>query len=1322
MLQQINYIDLKYRNLLTNIIFLAVLLLIFGLAYRNLIPWQMLASCDLTAWFHNTTDALTNFNHPWSDIFLGRVMPITPGEFLLESSLISISGGNAGIAQGIFYLSLLPISAIGMYYLLGTFIGSNPYRIIVSILYGVNGLTVVWFMGGGQALLPWHAFFPLLMLYLIKILEKDDGRIKNILIFSLLLALIASFQIHMYMLWLFLPFILVFFLLEIANRRDYKYTLRTILLFTTSAIILTFLLLPILIGHILDIFGYYINTEEASLFTGGYTVDYLVQSVLDNYNNENTKTMFLNFGYVIFPMIFLTFLVRDRVKKKYYLGFLLISSLTLLFALLLSTNWIAGILRIFPGIFVVRSPARLAFVLSWCLFPMLGILTSEVYQRINFNKISQWKTPFFRATKNISLSGILIGISFFGVTGDYKPPESSGYLDNMAMFINGENDFGSIDLGEIPPYFQDIHDWLDNRHQEEGFFRTLWLPCDRITVNKVLLRYDPLTFVGISDEVNYFTLTLMPLLNRSTDEIGKLLLPYNVKYVVVPLEGWTGKYLENWYQGEPRIAYQPPFGYYAVGDPLKYIPLLEKQKDLRIVTSNRNYAIYENTEFTGDKHVSAYNKLLLVAPFSVINESTKSSSGNNLVHNPGFEDGIKSWISVDTNGSVYSNDDKTKYYGNASLKMDMNDLGSYASVYQYVLIDGGENYEFSLTAKANNTTTSNVRIYFRDENNENIYLGEDTYLKLSIPLQEEWSTIDTVIESPDNAVVMQISLDMGMGWSFMDQEKPATVWFDEIRVCKSAVQHPLQNLNYLYGYQNGLEEFPQNHLDGWSVTPANFPYEYLRGQMFVQVPKLLSKAPHIIDGNELIVYGDYIPSAQYLNDYLGASNAVVFFGDVDQNNILGEVYSQPDTLLFVYEAESELIPIPIEIEKKGSPTTLQDDDQQTFWTGAVTRQGNIGTPEFLDTETEKVSGNSSLQITVGEGEGASWYIYHTYDEPQNWLGNDELNLGFDTFNFYWYGLNTGGSINLTAMTSPYDYFQTTFTDNFSGWKHMEVPLEYFLTAGNPCWCEIIHIELQMVHENIAGQWYMDRMYLDITPEKPKQEWSYIKDTTMSYDRGITFVGRWNAEKDFYVPRDSYYSTLLRIQGDCNNTTLLIDEKPVAYCNSYADDTSFAWLETSDIFLETGMHTLSFSIEGDVTIIDQFLLLSTIRSGTSFQDIFSFDAPEFTYNRSNPAQYDLSVASEEPSLVVLKDTYHPGWQALTSDGVSLQRTAALQLGWANGFLLDKTGLTKLKLEFDRAKPRQFAISVWGISLAIILTAILILTIRDRIKSRNRSPSL
>ena len=360
--------------------FLVAIIVVFGYVYRDLFHWAMLCLMDLVPWYHVPGDAYEAFSSSWTHMGLGNYDSLGPGDFIIMSVLTSLFGGNAAMAQRIFWLSIMPLSAITMRILLGRITSSNIAKLIIPFVYAVNGITIVWFQIGAYAFFPAFVLFPLLMLYLIKILEEKERRLLHMLIFTFIYGLMSNWLL--YALLYFFPFVAVFFLVEIIFRRDWKYTGKTSLLFMGSFGIHFLLVAPVGFDQLLNIVGFY--TESPGTF-GYYTptpMEQLLEDVRRAFSWEYTENMITNLTYLLGISAIGALFIKHRTSLKYYLSLLLIATLIILFARLVNMGLIMNWFTYFPILLTFQHPGKLAMMAAWSFFLMMAILINEVEGRI----------------------------------------------------------------------------------------------------------------------------------------------------------------------------------------------------------------------------------------------------------------------------------------------------------------------------------------------------------------------------------------------------------------------------------------------------------------------------------------------------------------------------------------------------------------------------------------------------------------------------------------------------------------------------------------------------------------------------------------------------------------------------------------------------------------------------------------------------------------------------------------------------------------------------------------------------------------------------
>jgi hypothetical protein len=88
------------------------------------------------------------------------------------------------------------------------------------------------------------------------------------------------------------------------------------------------------------------------------------------------------------------------------------------------------------------------------------------------------------------------------------------------------------------------------------------------------------------------------------------------------------------------------------------------------------------------------------------------------------------------------------------------------------------------------------------------------------------------------------------------------------------------------------------------------------------------------------------------------------------------------------------------------------------------------------------SGVDSLKIV----QNGLWRIRHEYSAPQTWEA-------YDAISFWWYGNNTGKTIQVKISSDPNDlwnnYYYYGIEENWSGWRQIVIPFSGMTAFGNP---------------------------------------------------------------------------------------------------------------------------------------------------------------------------------------------------------------------------------------------------------------------------------
>jgi hypothetical protein len=167
-----------------------------------------------------------------------------------------------------------------------------------------------------------------------------------------------------------------------------------------------------------------------------------------------------------------------------------------------------------------------------------------------------------------------------------------------------------------------------------------------------------------------------------------------------------------------------------------------------------------------------------------------------------------------------------------------------------------------------------------------------------------------------------------------------------------------------------------------------------------------------------------------------------------------------------------------------------DDGQAAFWSVNLM-------PALTDETTIKVKGVNSGKITIDAAysSGNSDFA-HTFGSNQDWSA-------YDFLSFYWYGANTGHTIQILVKAVDWsNYASWTFTDNFTGWKRIVLSLRnWTVGAGTPSLSTVKTILFYPYLMSQPQTWYIDRMVLQ------KGRWAFVEvavpDTLYQYQNYLT---------------------------------------------------------------------------------------------------------------------------------------------------------------------------------------------------------------------------
>ena len=590
---------------------ITLIAVLFTLAYRKLWGAGMFAYGDCSPLPESAATAFKAFFAAWH--------PTKPGTnlggpwLLIRGTFIFIFGNNAPLAQKVLHFSPLLLSFLSMFILLNRFVQSRFAKYVASFVYGVNPVSMGEFLGGGDYSVYVHALFPLLLIFLWRLLH-DEKKIFNLLIFTLLLTL--AYSCSDYVLIILLPFVIFFLVHSLFINRESPARLKKIIsapfIVLLPFIFCFLLLLPYTFSFLKTALPFLVGSRnllpadvvmqlmaDLKCCYGSWTLTQITRLGGSLYAPVfGIPVVLAHFGFIIPLLAFSSlFFICDRKKRKFIFGFICLSILTVIFIWLTHLKLILGLFRAFPFLCRFRNPARPILFLAFTYAPLIAITIDGVQRKLGMSFTRLFKDSWFRRPVAISIILSLIAV---GGVSIYNCPFFSG--DLSLKYNRGSN-------YEIPSNFYDIGKWLEVRRSSDGFFRTIWLPWVYEETEKKLVWIDPYTLSVVigyeqyahSPLTGYIELVFCSVVDESVQHWADLIALGNVRYIIVNLASG---------QKGPFVVGKGYFTPYLFGDPQKFANFLDKQKDLKLVVANDKYLIYENERFV--PHVTAYQSISFV--------------------------------------------------------------------------------------------------------------------------------------------------------------------------------------------------------------------------------------------------------------------------------------------------------------------------------------------------------------------------------------------------------------------------------------------------------------------------------------------------------------------------------------------------------------------------------------------------------------------------------------------------------------------------------------------------------------------------------------
>lgn len=217
-------------------------------------------------------------------------------------------------------------------------------------------------------------------------------------------------------------------------------------------------------------------------------------------------------------------------------------------------------------------------------------------------------------------------------------------------------------------------------------------------------------------------------------------------------------------------------------------------------------------------------------------------------------------------------------------------------------------------------------------------------------------------------------------------------------------------------------------------------------------------------------------------------------------------------------------------------------------------------------------------------------------------------------------------------------------------------------------------------------------------------WRHHQDSSLAYELAIEVLGSGEAVYEFCSPRPAFYRFVLKGEID-DSLQVSIGSQPINSSKVWSGGMYQSWFETEPVWLEHGPQNLIISLAANSTI-DQIWVVSSLSETDTLGNIFSSPPVSLTYTKIDPTRYQVNLQAPEKFFLVFSQTFNREWSASAPD-CEINHFPALVFGWANGYLIEKSGSGEIAihLKFTKQSFREIFVSIWMLAWVLVLTTIL-----------------
>jgi len=685
---------------------------------------KMWAFGDLSAFPANINLTKNWTFYVWNEEGLG-VLSAKPFNYYFTIILFSFLFGSF-TAQKILFLSTLAISFLSFYFFLRKFKINPISSILAALLYAFNPITISDFIGGAMTLMV-YAIFPLILFYIIKIIQNQKFNLKDVAILGVLSFFV--FNVHTAF-W----YIIVIFPMLLICKPLLNINIKKIIRPIIPLIITTLILLPNLLGYA-GLYGTATSKKVSFASSAAYcykdSAFYNIVRLAGNtgsaqakeFLNYNTLNSYTILGYAL-PLIAFSCLLttnkhkndknRNFLKIFTAISFLASSGLILIIKALPSTVDLNLILA------TLRNPVKLMYPLSFSLCSTFALGTEQLLTKTNK-----------KHKLNILVSIILVIIIL------YNYPALDGTL-GLAKLRN-ENYYIEDKYYTIPKILTEI----DKNYND---YRILFLPWEYPTLLKIRSEIPNYFGSGTAQEIKWLENAFEVAVAKNSSDRSYLLGLFGVRYVVIDKDFRSYYQGQKWYENLKKskslVIYKSHDSYWVTGEPNYFYQIFNSDPNFELVHEAPDFAIFKNKRVITKLYLrpSAVNFTLSYTPIS-----------ENLLKNPSFQNDTEYWrIYPDSLINITDN-----FYGNKTVALYGQEKW-WTICYQEVPVNENAIYNLKFSVKGYNITDMHAKIlwYNITENLTEGNVFSVNYIRLyQMGLKNgEWYDIEETFSAPKTAI------------------------------------------------------------------------------------------------------------------------------------------------------------------------------------------------------------------------------------------------------------------------------------------------------------------------------------------------------------------------------------------------------------------------------------------------------------------------------------------------------------------------------------------------------------------------------------------